>query len=180
MRQLGVLLWVIIVALVVPYLCSEAAAEVGEIHFELGVGAGSDLHSLQTAQALVAPAVSIPISKEIFSLRLEGTLEFISTRGDSLFVAGVSPLLRATLPLEKIRPFIEIGPGLNYANHANFASRSLGGPFFFSATGAVGIEFAPVGRALSISYRARHLSNGGLREGNESMNSHYIMLSLGF
>jgi hypothetical protein len=169
-----------LIAAAALFFCGEAEAEGRRTSFELGIGGGSSLNGLGTGQALIVSAVSIPISGEILHFRLEGDLEFINWQSKTMFVAGVSPLLRATLPLQRISPFIEIGPGVNYANHVRFAGRELGGSFFFSAMGSVGVEIRSDKRVMSISYRVRHLSNGGLQERNQGMNSHYIMLSLAF
>jgi hypothetical protein len=161
-------------------LCGQAAAEVRRTHFELGIGGGADLNGLGTAQVLLAPAVSIPLHREIVSLRLEGNIEFIHWRGSTMFIGGISPLIRAALPLGKISPFLEMGPGVNYADHVRFADRELGGPFFFSAMGGIGFEIRFDKRDVSISYRVRHISNARLQDHNQGMNSQYIMLSMSF
>jgi hypothetical protein len=161
-------------------LCGQAAAEARGAHFELGIGVGTDLNGLGAEQVLIAPAYSIPLYRESVRLRLEGDFEFIDRSGSTMFIGGVASFIRAALPLGKIRPFMEIGPGVNYANHVRFAERELGGPFFFSAMGGVGLEIRYDKRDVSISYRVRHISNARLQDHNQGMNSQYIMLSMSF
>jgi len=163
------------------FLCGWARAEQKGTFFELGVGVGLNLNGLGSTQVLVAPAISIPISSEIFRLRMEGDLEMMFADGETMMLGGISPMLRASLPGEKVRLFVEIGPGINYATQKEFGGRHLGGPFFFSAMGGLGIEM-PLGRKIiSISYRARHLSNGHINGGwNQGYNSQYLMLSVSF
>jgi hypothetical protein len=181
MNKKAFFLSVLFGAVMTLFLCGWACAGQKGTLFELGVGGGLNLNGLGAMQVLVAPALSIPINSEIFSLHVEGDLEMISADGETMTIGGISPMLRASLPGEKVRPFVEIGPGVNYATKKEFGGRHLGGPFFFSAMGGLGIEM-PLGRKIvSISYRARHLSNGHIKVGwNQGYNSQYLMLSVSF
>ena len=168
-------------AVMTLFLCGWARAGQNETFFELGVGGGLGINGIGSMQVLVAPAISIPMNSEIFRLRMEGDLEMIFTDGETMAVGGISPMLRASLPGKKVRPFVEIGPGVNYATKKEFGGRRLGGPFFFSAMGGLGIEMPFDQKTISISYRARHLSNGNTKSGgNQGCNSQYLMLSVSF
>jgi hypothetical protein len=181
MSKKAFFLSVLLGATMTLFLCGGARAGQNGTFFELGVGGGLNLNGLGSTQVLVAPALSIPINSEIFRLRMEGDLEMIFADGETMAVGGISAMLRASLPGKKVRPFVEIGPGVNYATDKEFGGRHLGGPFFFSAMGGLGIE-VPLGgqKIISISYRARHLSNGNTKDWNQGYNSQYLMLSVSF
>ena len=170
------LLFVLPLFFPVKGLCAEK-----EDCFELGVGAGTNLNGIQTEQLLLAPAVSIKMKgTELVRFRLEGNLELIKEHSRLTVIGGIAPLFRFIVPKWKLRPFLEAGGGANLANRNDVGGRRLGGHFFFSAMGGVGVEFSTGGHPASISYRARHLSNGHLYQWNQSLNSQYLMLSVGF
>ncbi|HEX8948276.1 MAG TPA: acyloxyacyl hydrolase [Dissulfurispiraceae bacterium] len=149
--------------------------------FELGIGPGTSLNGIHTEQLLFAPAFSVKIKgTELVRFRLEGNLELIKEHSRLTVVGGIAPLFRFTVPGWKLRPFLEAGGGANLANHNDVGGRRLGGHFFFSAMGGTGVAFSAAGHPASISYRVRHLSNGHLYQWNQSLNSHYLMLSVGF
>ena len=181
MKMKGLIPALFLVTAVILYPGGKASSEENKTYFDLGIGGGSSLNGLRTQQIMIAPAISIPVSREYFTLRVEADLEMIFSPGKTLLVGGISPMLRAVLMKGRVKPFIEIGPGVNYATHRDFKGRHLTGPVFFSGTGGLGVELTSSGRPISISYRARHLSNGHIKKGwNQGLNSQYIMVCLGF
>lgn len=168
-------------AVMILLFCSQAGAEQKGTFFELGGGVGRDMHGLGTTQALLAPALSLPIINDIFRLRLEGNFEIIFDGGKTMIVGGISPMIRASITTGSLRPFLELGPGINLADKKEFDGRHLGGAFFFSAMGGLGLEVPYSNRILSLSIRTRHLSNGHVRKGwNQGLNSQYLMISTSF
>lgn len=149
--------------------------------FEVSLGGGINLNGINSTQFLFAPAVSAPLAgSRSLRLALEGDIEVIDYRSRSTLIAGLAPMVRATWPAKTVRPFIELGGGINYAARNNPAGKELNGPLLFSAMGGVGLEVVSGGRPLRVSYRLRHLSNGHLYKGNEGINTQYLMLSTSF
>lgn len=174
------LLLFLISLVILPYSDKGFAAN-DRRFFEVGLGGGIDLVGLDTSLALLAPAVSMPIKgTDMLRFRLEGNLEFIEHRGQVTTIGGIAPFLRATWQKAGIRPFAEIGGGINYSSRKKVDGKELTGPFLFSAMGGVGVEFQCKKKPVSVSYRLRHLSNAHLYKGNQGFNSQYLMLSIGF
>ncbi|GLI53041.1 acyloxyacyl hydrolase [Thermodesulfovibrio yellowstonii] len=148
-------------------------------NFELGFGYGRNLlESLSTNQFLIAPAVNfkIPEMKNLW-LHLEGNIEIINDNNTTV-VVGVAPMLRQIFSESiQIKPFIEAGAGANITTRNGVENKRFGGCFIFSLMGGAGVEFKS---GIKISYRFRHLSNGGLYSPNEGLNSHYLILSFSF
>jgi hypothetical protein len=178
-RSIFTILSFLIVLLLTAVVCTEVAAE-NRRYFDIGIGGGLSLNSVDSRQLLIAPALNIPFrERDYLRFRLEGNIEFIDVPGKSLLGIGVSPLLRGVLPVGKEASlFLEIGPGINLLSRSKIEDRKLGGPFAFSATGGAGLEFNLGKRLVSISYRLRHLSNGHLYNANQGLNSQYVMLSV--
>ncbi|MCC6346521.1 MAG: acyloxyacyl hydrolase [Nitrospirales bacterium] len=165
----------------VVFIPGASAAGSGSF-FEAGIGGGISLNGINTKQVLLAPAYSIPIkNSEVFRVRIEGTVELSEFHDRITAIAGVSPFLRAVWPGARLRPFIEVGPGINYASRKHLDGKKLRGPVLFSAMGGVGLETQVQKRPVSFSYRVRHLSNGHIYgKENQGLDSQYLMLSIGF
>ncbi len=90
--------------------------------------------------------------------------------------------MRKLLPEVKndLIPFFEAGTGLNLITHDGIKDRKFGGCFIFSIMVGSGIEFKSENYPIKISYRYRHLSNGGIYSPNEGIDSHYLIFSVGF
>lgn len=177
--------WGIFLFLVmVLYPLKEASGEDKARYFEIGIGAGTDMmHGLGTEQAIIAPAINLKI-KDVKSLwfRLEGDLELINDDRRVTFVAGATPMLRLYFFADQNKPgfFIEGGVGINLISRNTIGDRELGGVFIFSDMAGVGYKFIAGKTPLFLTYRYRHLSNLGLYSHNNGIDSHYLMLSIGF
>ncbi|MFZ5997006.1 MAG: acyloxyacyl hydrolase [Nitrospirota bacterium] len=174
--------WLLLIGVLLLFSCPNrgfAADKQGL--FEVAVGGGINLNGINTNQVLFVSALSFPIKgAEMMRFGLEGDLEFIEYHGRVTFIGGVAPFFRATWQRAGIRPFAEIGGGINYSSRKRVDGRELNGPFLFSAMGGAGIEVLYNKMPMRIAYRLRHLSNGHLYKGNEGFNTQYLMLSIGF
>ena len=149
-------------------------------NFEIGVGAGTDMSGIASKDVLLTPAFNMPISANgNLRARLEGDFELINYTGRTVFVGGIAPFLKL-LPFGwKVNPFIEIGAGANLITSRTIANQEIDGPFLFSLMSGAGIEMMINKALVSLSYRFRHLSNGDIYKHNQSLNTQYIMLSIG-
>lgn len=156
--------------------------EASDEYFEVGLGGGTSLANFNTKQILIAPSISWKVKDmELLRFRFEGDLELIEHDELGTIIGGVAQFLRILFsPEDNVAPFFEVGAGLNLSNHNVIAHRKLGGGFLFSLMGGAGVEFKTKGKLLSLSTRFRHLSNGNLFPGNQSINSQYLIFSMGF
>jgi len=166
------------------YPLKEVSGEDKARYFEIGIGAGTDMmHGLGTEQAMIAPAINLKIN-DVKSLwfRLEGDLELINDDRRLTFVAGATPMLRLYFFADQNKPgfFIEGGAGINLISRNTIGNRELGGVFIFSDMAGVGYKFIAGKTPLFLTYRYRHLSNLCLYSHNNGLDSHYLMLSIGF
>lgn len=163
---------------------TKVLAENKDSYFEIGIGVGTNLlQSLDTQQVLIIPAMNWRIvEKKKLWFRFEGNAELIKADNKIAFVVGVAPMLRKFFLEVKsgLIPFVEIGAGLNLISHNGIKDRRFGGCFIFSIMAGAGIEFKSGGHPIKISYRYRHLSNGGIYSPNEGIDSHYLIFSAGF
>lgn len=166
---------------VTAFLPAQTLAGEKGASFELAAGGGINLSSLNTNQAMLAPGLYLPVRfLEPVRVRVEGDVEVIDYRGRLTAIMGIAPFLRAVWPEGAVRPFVEIGGGVNYSSRNKIDGKKLRGPVLFSAMGGAGLEFSLNKRIIGISYRARHLSNGHLYKANQGLDSQYIMLSVRF
>lgn len=163
------------------FLSSAARAAGGGVFFEPGAGVGADLNGLGAKMLLIVPALSVPIKgAEMLRFRLEGNIELIERRDRTTVISGIAPFFRMLCPGGGIRPFVELGGGVNYSSRKSLDGDRLRGPYLFSGMGGAGIEFLYKKRPVSFSYRARHLSNASLYKTNHGLNSQYLMVIVGF
>ncbi len=177
--------FVILLFLVIALtLSARASAENRDSYFEIGIGMGTNLfQSLGTQQALLISAINWRIAeKEKIWFRLEGDAEIINADNKIILVAGVAPMVRKLLPEVKndLITFFEAGAGLNFISRNGIKDRKFGGCFIFSIMASAGIEFKIENHSMNLSYRYRHLSNGGLYPPNEGIDSHYFIVSARF
>jgi hypothetical protein len=149
-------------------------------YWDVSAGAGLDMDGIGSRQILFAPAFSVMIpNRRLLWLRLEGDLELIESRRKITAVVGAAPFIRFYMLEKKPRPFVELGAGPNIVTRNHVGPKNVGGFFLFSLMGGAGVEFNAHGRPVSISYRVRHLSNGHIFLINESVNTQYLLLSIG-
>jgi hypothetical protein len=159
------------------FFSSKCFSEDKNTYFELLVGGGSDLKSQKSKHILVAPALNWT-AKEYLKVRLEANFEIIEDNNDLFFVSGVAPFFKYIVLGKILKPFIEFGAGVNYLSKTTIANQALGGHFTFSLMSGVGIEFLVKKIPMSLSYRFRHLSNGGIYDLNFGLDSHFIMFAI--
>jgi len=143
--------------------------------YEIAVGGGRNLNSLPTTQFILIGAKNMRVEKNLF-FRVEPTLEYIVDE-EEMLVGGASAVLRFASPHKGITPFVDLGAGVNYAGDNFYADRDLGGHFLFNIILGGGFN---LGDDYSVSYRYRHLSNGGLGISNDGFDSFYILFGLYF
>lgn len=162
-------------------LSGNGSAEEKERYFEIGIGGGVNLESINTKQILLAPSINWKIKgQESLRFRIEGDLEFIEDDKNLAVIGGVAPFLRVGASERNLRPFFEVGAGVNLSSRDEIGERRLGGTFLFSLMGGVGFELVTRGGLISISYRIRHLSNAHLYRLNQGINFQYVMVSISF
>jgi hypothetical protein len=146
-------------------------------YFELLFGGGNDLKSQKSTHILVAPALNWT-AKDYLKVRLEADFEIIENNNDLFFISGIAPFLKFISQGTALKPFIELGAGVNYLSKTTIANQALGGHFTFSLMSGVGIEFPVKKVPINLSYRFRHLSNGGIYDLNFGLDSHYIIIGI--
>ena len=180
MRPLGIFLWLFPACLLIftqTAMASSADKPGFEAipGFELGIAGGSSFNGHGSAQGLLLAAFQKPVFPN-FLLRVEPTFEYMNAKGDVLYAGGASLVARKLAPYKGIMPFVDLGGGLNYISQNHFAGRELGGNFMFDLILGGGFYLT---RNISLSYRYRHLSNSGIFDHNEGIDSYYILLGIG-
>ncbi|MDA8156363.1 MAG: acyloxyacyl hydrolase [Actinomycetota bacterium] len=143
---------------------------------EADVAGGWNMDGSRTWQAMVLAAGEHRLKQNLF-IRVEPTLEYIRASGQTLFDGGASLVARMKAPMGAATPFFDVGAGANGVSRSQFAGRQLGGNFLFDLVFGVGVEFK---NGLAVSYRFRHMSNGGLFKVNEGIDSGYLMMGYKF
>ena len=89
---------------------------------------------------------------------------------------GITPRLRLDFGHWTITPYIEAGVGLFYTD---LDVHELGQNFNFSPQGEVGLDF-PIARCtlLNLGYRYHHISNAGMSEPNEGVDTNMIVIGI--
>lgn len=144
--------------------------------YELAVGGGSNLNALSTAQFMLVGARNFHFKDNLF-FRIEPTLEFMTKHGENFFVGGGSVVFRFISPHNGVTPFVDFGAGINLSDNQKFLGRDLGTNFLFDLLLGGGFN---IGHDMSISYRYRHLSNGGIGSSNEGWDSWYVLFGVYF
>lgn len=138
------------------------------------------LQPLHTAQGILLGAWITRLCGSL-DLRVEPNVEFISTTtGKSMFLGGVTPVLRLHTHGHNLNPFVDIGAGVSIGSRKSFEGWNMGGNFFFSPTGGVGVKFGKSERGVSLFARFLHHSNANLFHPNQSLNSVYFLLGYRF
>ncbi|MDA8085455.1 MAG: acyloxyacyl hydrolase [Nitrospiraceae bacterium] len=151
--------------------CSAA----GQKRFEIDIAGGGSLNGNGAKQVMLMGAWQRPLYPD-FLLRVEPTLEYINTDSDTLWTGGFSLVGRKLARYKSLTAFVDLGAGANLISNRHFAGRLLGDDFLFDLILGGGFYLA---RDISLSYRYRHLSNAGLFNYNEGIDSYYIILGIG-
>ena len=172
--------WVSVICITImmflgPHHCF---SEIYDRYFESGIGYGETIAGKNGKHYMLAPAVTWEL-KEHMKVRIEGDFEKIEHEGKETWVLGIGPFIRLLIPTDPVRPFIELGAGVNYISRREVEGSKLGCQFIISMMGGAGFEFSLNDVPLSLAYRYRHLSNAGACETNQGIDTNLIMLSIG-
>ena len=151
--------------------------------YEIAGGGGMSVNALQHVHAAQGILLGAWITKlgGSLDLRIEPNVEFISTTtGKSMFLGGVTPVLRLHTSGHSLNPFVDIGAGVSVGSRKSFDGWNMGGNFFFSPAGGVGVKFGSSERGVSLFARFVHHSNADLFPPNQSLNSVYLLLGYRF
>jgi len=148
--------------------------------YEIAGGGGMSLNSVHAAQGMILGAWITRLGKA-FELRIEPNAEFIvTTSGQSMFLGGVSPVLRLGIHGQSLNPFLDVGAGVSIGSRKEINGWNLGSVFSFSPTVGVGIKFGRSEKGVSLFARFLHHSNADLFPPNQSLNSVYLLLGYRF
>lgn len=166
---------VFIWALVFCLFFAAGAFAAGQKSFEVDIAGGGSLNGNGAGQAMLMAAWQKPLYPD-FLLRVEPTLEYMNSKGDVLLAGGFSLAFRKLARYKSLKAFVDLGAGLNLITNKHFAGRRLGDDFMFDLLLGGGFYLT---RDISLSYRYRHLSNGGIFRYNEGIDSYYLILGIG-
>ncbi len=157
-----------------------ASGEERDGFWDIGVGGGLNVDGNPTSQVILVPAYNRRSSwSRRLWYRFEGDLEFLEGYHKVTAVIGAGPFVRWYASDARVRPFVEIGAGVNVITRNYTANKEAGGFLVFSPSIGAGIQVLPHGRPVSVSCRFRHLSNGHVFTYNQSINTLYFILSIG-
>jgi hypothetical protein len=155
-------------------------AEAAEDGYEIAGGIGMSLNDLGSTEGIVLGAWIKRLSKTV-DLRIEPNAEVIVARtGHSLFLGGVSPVLRLGVQGKRLNPFLDAGVGVSIGSRTTLLNRDFGSSFFFSPTAGAGIKFGKTTGGVSFFVRWVHHSNAGLFQPNEGIDSLYALFAYRF
>jgi hypothetical protein len=180
-RPDNVLKILIFVLVAIGVLASLVEAVAGD--YEIAGGGGMSVNALQPVHATQGMLLGAWIIKlgRYFDLRIEPNVEFIAaTSGESMFLGGVSPVLRLRTRGHTLNPFVDVGAGVSLGSRKAFEGWNMGSQFSFSPTGGGGIKFGKSESSVSIFARFIHHSNANLFPPNQSLNSVYFLMGYRF
>jgi hypothetical protein len=156
------------------------AAEAAENGYEIAGGVGMSLNDLGSTEGIVLGAWIKRLSSTL-ELRIEPNAEVIVARtGQSLFLGGVSPVLRLAAHGQRLNPFLDAGVGVSIGSRTTLLNRNFGSNFFFSPTAGAGIKLGRTAKGVSLFVRWVHHSNAGLFHPNEGIDSLYTLFGYRF
>lgn len=148
--------------------------------YEIAGGVGESLSVLGTTEGLILGAWIKRLSSRV-ELRIEPNAELIATRtGQSLFLGGVSPVIRLGSHGQSLNPFFDAGVGVSIGSKPALLNRKFGSNFFFSPTAGVGVKFGRSAKGVSLFARWVHHSNAGLFPPNKGIDSLYVLVGYRF
>jgi hypothetical protein len=159
---------------------SPSYGEARQEHWDFGIGGGINFDGNPVSQILLIPAYNRRLANSRHVLyRLEGNIELLEGFRKITLVAGLSPFLRWYMKETGPGPFVEIGAGVNVITRNHTGNKEHGGFIEFSPSAGAGVRFGSQERPISISLRLRHLSNAHIFPINQSVNTLYLILSIG-
>ncbi len=173
-------LYISVVALGIIIDIFAHTARAADYGHEIAGGAGMSLSDLGSTEEILLIA-SIKRLSNILDLRIEPNAERIVARsGQSLFLGGVSPVLRLGTHGNSLNPFLDAGVGVSFGSRNTLLNRNFGSNFFFSPTAGAGVKFGSSVNGVSLFARWIHHSNAGLFPPNEGIDSLYVLLGYRF
>lgn len=98
--------------------------------YEIAGGGGISTGTPRSTQGILLGAW-IKRLNNLLDLRIEPNLEFVKTRsGASMFIGGVSPVLRLGAHGQGLNPFLDVGAGASISTKKTLGDWNLGGYFF--------------------------------------------------
>lgn len=94
----------------------------------------------------------------------------------NLWQAGAAAMLRLRLGEGSLRPYVELGLGLNWLTKSALGDDRFGSRMHFGEHFGVGIEAG----ALFGGWRVSHYSNAGIKQPNNGLDAHQIVLGVHF
>jgi len=94
----------------------------------------------------------------------------------NLWQAGAAAMLRLTYGEGSIRPYAELGLGVNYLTKSALGDRRFGSRMHFGEHFGLGLQIG----AFFGGWRASHYSNAGIKEPNEGLDAHQLVLGVHF
>jgi len=156
------------------------SAEAADSGYEIAGGVGMSLSDLGSTEGIFLGAWITRLSN-LLELRIEPNAEFIEAKdGKSLFLCGVSPVVRFATHGQSLNPFLDVGVGVSIGSRTTLLNRNFGNSFFFSPTAGAGIKFGSSASGISLFARWVHHSNAGLFPPNEGIDSLYVLLGYRF
>ncbi len=95
---------------------------------------------------------------------------------EDIVEAGVTPVFRLSRETGGVSPFAELSVGVHVLSRSFLNDdRRFGTAFTFGDTVALGLAFGPR-RAYELSYRFTHYSNASIKQPNDGINFHKLVL----
>jgi opacity protein-like surface antigen len=112
-------------------------------------------------------------------LTVEGSVSHAKQEHESRRAVGVTPLFLYNFKTTgRITPFAEAGLGLLYTD---LDPERFGSRINFTPQAGIGFRYRLTNeRSFRISYRFHHISNGGLDDGNRSIDSNFFIFGVSF
>jgi hypothetical protein len=171
-------IWTLVLYVIFSIVAGNAGAA-GD-GYEIAGGIGMSLNDLGSTEGILLGAWTKRLSG-IMELRVEPNAEIIAPRtGHSLFLAGISPVIRISAHGQGLNPFFDVGVGVSIGSNTRLLNRNFGSNFFFSPTAGAGVKFGRSEKGMSLFARWVHHSNAGLFRPNEGIDSFYALVGYRF
>ena len=169
-----------VLALGIFLVTSLPFAEAAAGDYEIAGGVGMSFSAFRSTQGILLGAWITRLGNA-HKLRIEPNMEFIGSKsGKSMFLGGVSSVVRLGTDGRSLNPFLDLGVGVSIGSRKTFINRDFGGYFFFSPTAGMGIKFGRLASGVSLFTRWVHHSNANLFPPNMGMDSLYVLLGYSF
>lgn len=109
----------------------------------------------------------------------EGFLSYAKQEGEDRYLIGLTPFLIYNFKTNrKLAPYAEVGFGVAITN---LDPKGFGGDFGFTPQAGIGVRYAlSRNQFIRLSYRFHHISSGGLKERNQSIDANFLLIGYSF